>query len=92
MRRKKASSSKNANKKFGLLYPVDSFTTVLFHISFLSIFGVKIKKDNEQRDIFMKKIAIIAAVTAIIIAGFLVAENSYSKEKYRLTEKRQKTH
>lgn len=30
----------------------------------------------------MKKIiAIIAAVTAIVIAGFLVAENSYSKEK-----------
>ena len=41
----------------------------------------------------MKKIiAIIAAVTAIVIAGFLVAENSYSKEKYMLTEKRQKTH
>ena len=30
----------------------------------------------------MKKIiAIIVAVTAIVIAGFLVAENSYSKEK-----------
>ncbi|MEE1245651.1 MAG: hypothetical protein UHL70_00160 [Acutalibacteraceae bacterium] len=41
----------------------------------------------------MKKIiAIIAAVTAIVIAGFLVAENSYSKEKFKLTEKTSRTY
>ena len=35
----------------------------------------------------MKKIiAIIAAVTAIVIAGFLVAESSYSKEKIEFVE------
>ena len=62
------------------MYSVDPFTTVLFHISFLSIFGVKIKKDNEQRDIFMKTIAIIAAVTAIVIAGFLVEKQLFKRK------------